>query len=188
MSLVSPQPTGLNLPVSQGTNSLSTTVSTMSAAGSSHTPGVTGSSLSALNTSPPTPPNSTNSSHSMALSGLSTSTGSSLLPVNHGINASLMASNPLATIQALASGGTIPITSLDAGGNLVLSSSAGSAGTQSIVTSPLFLNHPSLPLLASNPTAVSLASAASLQTKPPTACSEPGLSAVSIGPAGSSAE
>ncbi|XP_062911338.1 POU class 2 homeobox 2a [Mobula hypostoma] len=186
--MVSPQPTGLNLPVSQSSNSLSTTVSTMSAAGSSHTPGVSGSSLSALNTSPPTPPNSTNSSHSMALSALNTSTGSSLLPVNHGINASLMASNPLATIQALASGGTIPITSLDAGGNLVLSSGAGSAGTQSIVTSPLFLNHPSLPLLASNPTAVSLASVASLQTKPPAACSEQGLPAVSIGPAGSSAE
>uniref|UniRef100_UPI00398F30B2 POU domain, class 2, transcription factor 2-like n=1 Tax=Pristiophorus japonicus TaxID=55135 RepID=UPI00398F30B2 len=73
--MVSPQPTSLNLSVSQGTNSLSTTVTTMSAAGAMHTSGITGSSLSALNTSPTPPPNSTNSSHSLALSGLTSSTG-----------------------------------------------------------------------------------------------------------------
>ncbi|XP_067831328.1 POU domain, class 2, transcription factor 2-like [Heptranchias perlo] len=180
--MVSPHPTGLNVPVSQGTNSLSTTAGVM------NTAGITGCSMSALNSSPTPPNNSTNSSHSLALTGLTSSTGSSVLGVNHGINPSLMANNPLATIQALASGGNIPITSLDAGGHLVLSTGAGCSATQSIVTSPLFLNHPGLPLLASNPAAVSLASAASLQTKPLPACSEPGLAEVSIGPAGTSAE
>ncbi|XP_067874810.1 POU domain, class 2, transcription factor 2-like [Heterodontus francisci] len=186
--MVSPQPTGMSHPVSQGTNSLSTTVTTMSAAGTMHTPGLTGNSLSALNTSPTPPHNCTNSSHSMALSGLTSSTGSSVLTVNHGINPALMANNPLATIQALASGGTIPIPSLDASGNLVLSSGAGSAGTQSIVTSPLFLNHPGLPLLAGNPAAVSLASVTSLQSKPSATCSESEVSSASVNPAGSSAE
>ncbi|XP_069796211.1 POU domain, class 2, transcription factor 2-like isoform X4 [Narcine bancroftii] len=191
--MVSPQPTGLNLPGTQGSTNLDTTVSTMA--------GGSGNSLSAASTSPPTPTltptatltpthsSSTNSGHTMGLSGLSTSTGTSLLAVNHGMNASLMASNPLATIQALASGGAIPLTSLDASGNLVLSSAASSSGTPSIVTSPLFLNHPGLPLLASNPAAVGLLPAASLPTKTPAAaaaCSQPPLASVGI--ARSSAE
>lgn len=71
--MVSPQ--ALNLPVSQGSNSLSTTVPVMSVGGVSLSAGVTGTSLSTLNTSPPTPPNSINTTHSMALSALQTNTG-----------------------------------------------------------------------------------------------------------------
>ncbi|XP_041037058.1 POU domain, class 2, transcription factor 2-like [Carcharodon carcharias] len=186
--LIPPQTPGLSHPVSQGANNLSTSVTTMSAAGTMHTPRMTGSSMAALNTSPTSPLNGTNSSHSLALSGMSSSTGSSVLSVNQGINPSLMANNPLATIQALASGGTIPITSLDASGNLVLSSGTGSAGTQSVVTSPLFLNPPGLPLLPSNPAAVSLASISSLQAKAPARCSEAEVSAAGVDPERSSAE
>ncbi|XP_053561836.1 POU domain, class 2, transcription factor 1 [Bombina bombina] len=68
----------------------------------------------------------------------------------------LMSNSTLATIQALASGGSLPITSLDASGNLVF---ANAGGTPNIVTAPLFLNPQNLSLLTSNP--VSLVSAAS---------------------------
>ncbi|XP_059497362.1 POU class 2 homeobox 2a isoform X2 [Stegostoma tigrinum] len=185
--LVSPQTTGLNHPVSQGTSSLSTTVTTMSAAGTMHTPRITGTSLPALNSPTNSPANGTNSGHSLALSSMSSSTGSSVLAVNHGITPSLMANNPLATMQALATGGTIPLTSLDASGNLVLSSGTGSAGTPSVVTSPLFLNHPGLPLLHSKPAAISLASVPSLPTRLPESTQSEG-SAISLEPQRASSE
>ncbi|OWK04815.1 POU2F1 [Cervus elaphus hippelaphus] len=56
---------------------------------------------------------------------------------------------------ALASGGSLPITSLDATGNLVF---ANAGGAPNIVTAPLFLTPQNLSLLTSNP--VSLVSAA----------------------------
>ncbi|XP_072409473.1 POU domain, class 2, transcription factor 2-like [Chiloscyllium punctatum] len=113
--LVPPQTAGLNHPVSQGTDSLSTTVTTMSTAGTMHTPRLTGSSLSALNSPPTSPPNGTNSGHALPLSSMSSSTGSSVLTVNHGINPSLMATNPLVTMQGLWNHS--PITSQHAGGS-----------------------------------------------------------------------
>ncbi|XP_035249066.1 POU domain, class 2, transcription factor 1b isoform X7 [Anguilla anguilla] len=76
------------------------------------------------------------------------------------LSPALMSNSTLATIQgvwsALASGGTLPITSLDGSGNLLFAStSAGS--TPNLVTAPLFLNPQNLSLLTSNP--VSLVSA-----------------------------
>ncbi|XP_052004916.1 POU domain, class 2, transcription factor 1-like isoform X4 [Xyrauchen texanus] len=72
------------------------------------------------------------------------------------LNPALMSNSTLATIQALASSGTLPITSLDGSGNLLFANtSAGS--TPNLVTAPLFLNPQNLSLLASNP--VSLVSA-----------------------------
>ncbi|XP_051761162.1 POU domain, class 2, transcription factor 1b isoform X4 [Ctenopharyngodon idella] len=76
------------------------------------------------------------------------------------LSPALMSNSTLATIQgvwsALASGGTLPITSLDGSGNfLFANTSAGS--TPNLVTAPLFLNPQNLSLLASNP--VSLVSA-----------------------------
>ncbi|XP_075449727.1 POU domain, class 2, transcription factor 1 isoform X6 [Ascaphus truei] len=73
-----------------------------------------------------------------------------------GLSPALMSNSTLATIQALASGGSLPITSLDAAGNFVF---ANAGGTPNIVTAPLFLNPQNLSLLTSNP--VSLVSAAS---------------------------
>uniref|UniRef100_A0A8C5LPX1 POU domain protein n=1 Tax=Leptobrachium leishanense TaxID=445787 RepID=A0A8C5LPX1_9ANUR len=72
------------------------------------------------------------------------------------LSPALMSNSTLATIQALASSGSLPITSLDASGNLVF---ASAGGTPNIVTAPLFLNPQNLSLLTSNP--VSLVSAAS---------------------------
>ncbi|XP_035378894.1 POU domain, class 2, transcription factor 1b isoform X2 [Electrophorus electricus] len=72
------------------------------------------------------------------------------------LSPALMSNSTLATIQALASSGTLPITSLDGGGNLLFANtSAGS--TPNLVTAPLFLNPQNLSLLTSNP--VSLVSA-----------------------------
>ncbi|XP_053311467.1 POU domain, class 2, transcription factor 1 [Spea bombifrons] len=72
------------------------------------------------------------------------------------LSPALMSNSTLATIQALASSGSLPITSLDASGNLVFTNAGG---TPNIVTAPLFLNPQNLSLLTSNP--VSLVSAAS---------------------------
>ncbi|CAM4679698.1 unnamed protein product [Lepidochelys olivacea] len=169
---------GGSLPLSQASGSLSTTVTTLSSAVSSLTPSRTGAGGGppAINSATPPPTNSTNpspqsSSHSaIGLSGLNPSTGSTVLGVNAGLNPGLMATNPLATIQALASGGALPITSLDASGSLVLGTTASTPGSQSIVTSPLFLNHAGLPLLSATPGGVGLVSAAvaaSLSSKSP---------------------
>ncbi|PWA31272.1 hypothetical protein CCH79_00002623, partial [Gambusia affinis] len=61
----------------------------------------------------------------------------------------LMNNSTLAAIQALASGGPIPITSLD-GGNLLFANTSA-ANTPNLVTTPLFLNPQNLSLLTSNP-------------------------------------
>ncbi|XP_039532378.1 POU domain, class 2, transcription factor 1b isoform X14 [Pimephales promelas] len=72
------------------------------------------------------------------------------------LSPALMSNSTLATIQALASSGSLPITSLDGSGNfLFANTSAGS--TPNLMTTPLFLNPQNLSLLASNP--VSLMSA-----------------------------
>uniref|UniRef100_A0A8C7FNW5 POU domain protein n=1 Tax=Oncorhynchus kisutch TaxID=8019 RepID=A0A8C7FNW5_ONCKI len=75
------------------------------------------------------------------------------------INPAMLSNSTLATIQglwsALASGGTLPITSLDGSGNLLFANT--SAGSTPNLVQPLFLNPQNLSLLTSNP--VSLVSA-----------------------------
>ncbi|KAI4903053.1 hypothetical protein NFI96_033402, partial [Prochilodus magdalenae] len=73
------------------------------------------------------------------------------------LSPALMSNSTLATIQALASSGTLPITSLDGSGNLLFANGSP-GGTPNLVTAPLFLNPQNLSLLTSNP--VSLVSAA----------------------------
>ncbi|XP_073329573.1 POU domain, class 2, transcription factor 1b [Pagrus major] len=73
--------------------------------------------------------------------------------LGNALSPALMSNSTL--IQALASSGTIPITSLDGSNLLFANTSAG--GTPSLVTTPLFLSPQNLGLLASNP--VSLVSA-----------------------------
>ncbi|XP_064413164.1 POU domain, class 2, transcription factor 1b isoform X1 [Latimeria chalumnae] len=92
--------------------------------------------------------------------------GGALLSLNPGtlggaLSPALMSNSTLATIQALASGGTLPITSLDASGNLVF---ANAGGTPNIVTAPLFLNPQNLSLLTSNPVSLVSAAAAAAAT------------------------
>ncbi|XP_029936425.1 POU domain, class 2, transcription factor 1b isoform X9 [Myripristis murdjan] len=74
------------------------------------------------------------------------------------LSPALMSNSTLATIQALASSGTLPITSLDGGNLLFANTSAGN--TPNLVTAPLFLNPQNLSLLTSNPVSLVSASAA----------------------------
>ncbi|XP_031648782.1 POU domain, class 2, transcription factor 1 isoform X2 [Oncorhynchus kisutch] len=69
----------------------------------------------------------------------------------------------LATIQALASSGSFPITTLDGNGNLLFANTSMSGSAPSMVNTPLFLNPQSLSLLGSNPVSFIPASALSLQ-------------------------
>ncbi|TRY92753.1 hypothetical protein DNTS_024833 [Danionella cerebrum] len=64
------------------------------------------------------------------------------------LSPALINNNALATIQALASGGTLPLTSID--GNTSLLFANTSTNTPSLVTTPLFLNPSSLSLLPAN--------------------------------------
>ncbi|XP_054643356.1 POU domain, class 2, transcription factor 1b isoform X3 [Dunckerocampus dactyliophorus] len=77
------------------------------------------------------------------------------------LSPALMSNSTLATIQALASSGTIPITSLDGSNLLFANTSAGSA--PNLVTTPLFLNPQNLSLLTSNPVSLVSAGAGGLQ-------------------------
>ncbi|XP_067371216.1 POU domain, class 2, transcription factor 1b isoform X2 [Channa argus] len=77
------------------------------------------------------------------------------------LSPALMSNSTLATIQALASSGTIPITSLDGGNLLFANTSAGN--TPNLVTTPLFLNPQNLSLLTSNPVSLVSAGAGGLQ-------------------------
>ncbi|XP_019397244.1 PREDICTED: POU domain, class 2, transcription factor 2 [Crocodylus porosus] len=102
--VTSPGP-GVSLPLSQASSSLSTTVTTLSAALPPGRPGA-GGGAPALSPPPPPPSNSTtpspqgSGSHSaLGLSGLTPTSGSSVLGVNTGLNPALMTTNPLATIQ-----------------------------------------------------------------------------------------
>ncbi|PIO26167.1 hypothetical protein AB205_0020030 [Aquarana catesbeiana] len=70
-----------------------------------------------------------------------------VLGVSPGLNPALMAGNPLATIQALTSGGSLPLSGLDASGNLILASGSCISNSHSLVSPPLFLNPGGLPLI-----------------------------------------
>ncbi|XP_036413247.1 POU domain, class 2, transcription factor 1a [Colossoma macropomum] len=69
----------------------------------------------------------------------------------------LMNSTTLATIQALATGGALPITSIDGNGNLLFANTSAGGAAPSLMTAPLLLNPSGLSLL---PTSVLSAGAA----------------------------
>ncbi|XP_075844920.1 POU domain, class 2, transcription factor 2 isoform X2 [Microtus pennsylvanicus] len=194
--LVTPQGGAGTLPLSQASSSLSTTVTTLSSAvGTLHPSrtaggggggGVAAPPLNSIPSVTPPPPATTNStnpspqgSHSaIGLSGLNPSTGSTMVGLSSGLSPALMSNNPLATIQALASGGTLPLTSLDGSGNLVLGAAGAAPGSPGLVTSPLFLNHAGLPLLSAPP-GVGLVSAAAAAVAASISSKSPGLSSSS---------
>ncbi|XP_051063454.1 POU domain, class 2, transcription factor 2 isoform X9 [Phodopus roborovskii] len=194
--LVTPQGGAGTLPLSQASSSLSTTVTTLSSAVGTLHPSRTaggggggGGAAPPLNSIPsvtPPPPATTNStnpspqgSHSaLGLSGLNPSTGSTMVGLSSGLSPALMSNSPLATIQALASGGTLPLTSLDGSGNLVLGAAGAAPGSPGLVTSPLFLNHAGLPLLSAPP-GVGLVSAAAAAVAASISSKSPGLSSSS---------
>nr|XP_043890335.1 POU domain, class 2, transcription factor 2 isoform X2 [Solea senegalensis] len=102
-----------------------------------------------------------------------------VMGVNTGMNQALLGNNPLATIQALAaSGGQLPLSSLEGVSKVMLGASAGQGGG---LPSSLFLNHPALLHMTQHPGAglVSAAVAKASQASPfpsassisPTPCS-----------------
>ncbi|XP_071325917.1 POU domain, class 2, transcription factor 2 isoform X5 [Trachinotus anak] len=116
-----------------------------------------------------------------------------VMGVNTGMNQALLGNNPLATIQALAaSGGQLPLSSLEGGSKVMLGTSGGHAGG---LASSLFLNHPALLHMGQNPGAglISAAVAKASQPSPfpsassisptpcsPSPCSSPASSCSSI--------
>ncbi|KAK0141019.1 POU domain, class 2, transcription factor 1 [Merluccius polli] len=72
----------------------------------------------------------------------------------------LMSNSTLATLQALTSSGTLPITSLD--GNLLFTNASG-GNAPSLVTAPLFLHPQNLSLLTSSPGSLGAAGVGALQ-------------------------
>ncbi|XP_056236191.1 POU domain, class 2, transcription factor 2 isoform X1 [Seriola aureovittata] len=98
-----------------------------------------------------------------------------VMGVNTGMNQALLGNNPLATIQALAaSGGQLPLSSLEGGSKVILGASGGQGAG---LASSLFLNHPALLHMAQNPGA-GLVSAAVAKASHPS----PFPSASSISP------
>ncbi|XP_043105289.1 POU domain, class 2, transcription factor 1a [Puntigrus tetrazona] len=78
-----------------------------------------------------------------ALLSLAPALGNTLSPA-------LMNNNVLATIQALASGGALPLTSIDGNTGLLFANTSLGNPAPSLVTTPLFLNPSSLSLLPAN--------------------------------------
>ncbi|XP_026111605.1 POU domain, class 2, transcription factor 1-like isoform X2 [Carassius auratus] len=62
----------------------------------------------------------------------------------------LMNNNALATIQALTSGGILPLNSINGNTGLLFANTSAGSSSPSLVTTPLFLNPSSLSLLPSN--------------------------------------
>ncbi|KAM8735151.1 POU domain, class 2, transcription factor 2 isoform 4-T4 [Acanthopagrus schlegelii] len=128
---------------------------------------------------PPPPPRSTASPATPSHSTLNLNTGNTVMGVNTGMSQALLGNNPLATIQALAaSGGQLPLSSLEGASKVMLGASAGQGGG---LPSSLFLNHPALLHMGQNPGAglISAAVAKASQQSPfpsassisPTPCS-----------------
>nr|AAI25662.1 Zgc:136531 [Danio rerio] len=78
-----------------------------------------------------------------ALLSLAPALGNTLSPA-------LMNNNALATIQALASGGAFPLTSIDGNTSLLFANTSAANSTPSLVTTPFFLNPSGLSLLPAN--------------------------------------
>uniref|UniRef100_A0A9J8BFZ4 POU domain protein n=1 Tax=Cyprinus carpio carpio TaxID=630221 RepID=A0A9J8BFZ4_CYPCA len=124
---------------SQTVSSLSTAVTTMSSV--CHlTP--SGPSLSSAPSPVTPPPRSDASPAPPTHSTLNLNTRNTVRGVKTGMNQALLGSNPLATIQALAaSGGQLPISSLEGSSKVLI---GGSGGQGAGLPSSLFLNHSSL--------------------------------------------
>ncbi|XP_039474939.1 POU domain, class 2, transcription factor 2 isoform X3 [Oreochromis aureus] len=98
-----------------------------------------------------------------------------VMGVNTGMNQALLGNNPLATIQALAaSGGHLPLSTLEGGSKVMLGASGGQGGG---IPSSLFLNHPALLHMGQNPNAGLVSTAIAKVSQP-----SPFPSASSISP------
>ncbi|XP_056301062.1 POU domain, class 2, transcription factor 2 [Pseudoliparis swirei] len=158
--------------LSQAVTSLSTAVTAMSP-GCPQTSSLTSThpSLSSASSPVTPPPRSTASPATPSHSTLNLNTGlwrmgkkngdvsnfitdfaanlrNTVMGVNTGMNQGLLGNNPLATIQALAaSGGQLPLSSLEGAAKMMLGVSGGQGGC---LPSSLFLNHPAFLHLGQN--------------------------------------
>ncbi|CAB1333969.1 unnamed protein product [Coregonus sp. 'balchen'] len=182
----------LSSQLSQAVTSLSTTMTTMSSFSPLTPSGPTHSSLSSASSPVTPPPRSTASPAPHSHSTLSLNTGlwrmgkkngdvsnyitdfaanlrNTVMGVNTGnqaLNQALLSNNPLATIQALAaSGGQLPLSSLEGGSKVLLGGAGGQGGG---LQSSFFLNHPAFLHMGQNPGAglVSAALAKASQPSP----------------------
>ncbi|KAG7457730.1 hypothetical protein MATL_G00230400 [Megalops atlanticus] len=150
--------------LSPAVTSLSTTVTTTSSANCPLTPSspaVLGSAPSPVtpppcSTASPAPPSHSalnlnpslwragkkNGDVSNYITDLAANLRNTAMGVNTGMNQALLSSNPLATLQALAAtGGQLPISSLEGGSQVLLGGTGGAGGG---LASSLFLNHSAL--------------------------------------------
>uniref|UniRef100_A0AAZ3SC37 POU domain protein n=1 Tax=Oncorhynchus tshawytscha TaxID=74940 RepID=A0AAZ3SC37_ONCTS len=146
----------------QAATSLSTTVTSPSPSATCPLTPSGSATMSSAPSSVTPPPHSTASNAPPTLSAHSLNAGNTMMGVSTGMNQALISSNPLATMQALAaSGGQLPISSLEAGGQMIL----GGAG----VRPSLFLNRHTLLPMASHQACVGLVGGPRGDSPPPRA-------------------
>ncbi|XP_029592579.1 POU domain, class 2, transcription factor 2 isoform X5 [Salmo trutta] len=180
----------LSSQLSQAVTSLSTTLTTMSSFSPLIPSGPTHSSLSSASSPVTPPPRSTASPAPPSHSTLSLNTGlwrmgkkngdvsnyitdfaanlrNTVMGVNTGnqaLNQALLSNNPLATIQALAaSGGQLPLSSLEGGSKVLLGGAGGQGGG---LQSSFFLNHPAFLHMGQNPGAGLISTAVAKASQP----------------------
>ncbi|KAK5621179.1 hypothetical protein CRENBAI_012629 [Crenichthys baileyi] len=87
-----------------------------------------------------------------------------VMGINTGMNQALLGNNPLATIQALAaSGGQLPLSTLEGGSKVMLGTSRSQGGG---LPSSIFLNHPTLLHMGQNPSAGLVSAAVAKVSQP----------------------
>ncbi|XP_068180363.1 POU domain, class 2, transcription factor 2 isoform X5 [Antennarius striatus] len=190
--------------LSQAVTSLSSTTATTMSSACPLTSSLTSphpslsSAPSPVSPPPPAPPSSTASPAAPSHSTLNLNTGlwrmgkkngdvsnyitdfaanlrNTVMGVNTGMSQALLGNNPLATIQALAaSGGQLPLSSLEGASKVMLGASGGQGGG---LPSSLFLNHPALLHMGQNPGAGLISAAVAKASQP-----SPFPSATSISP------
>ncbi|XP_006794507.1 POU domain, class 2, transcription factor 2 isoform X1 [Neolamprologus brichardi] len=131
---------------SQGLSQVTTSLSTTGASSSpSASCPMTPVSSVAISSSVTPPPHSTASPAPPSLGTSGLNAGNTMMGVSTGMNQALIGNNPLATMQALAaSGGQLPISSLEGGAGHMLLGGPGGASVPSSLRSSLFLNRPTL--------------------------------------------
>ncbi|XP_044064839.1 POU domain, class 2, transcription factor 2 isoform X6 [Siniperca chuatsi] len=144
--------------LSQAVTSLSTTVTTMSPVcplTSSLTSTHPSLSSAPSPVTPPPPPRSTASPATPSHSTLNLNTGNTVMGVNTGMNQALLA--------LAASGGQLPLSSLEGGSKVMLGASGCQGGG---LPSSLFLNHPALLHMGQNPGAGLISAAIAKASQP----------------------
>ncbi|XP_030268437.1 POU domain, class 2, transcription factor 2 isoform X2 [Sparus aurata] len=131
--------------LSQVTTSLSTTAASSSPSASCPMTPVSSAAIGSTSSAVTPPPHSTASPAPASLGAHGLNTGNTMMGVSTGMNQALLGSNPLATMQALAaSGGQLPISSLEGAASHMLLGGPGGPAVPASLRQSLFLNRPTL--------------------------------------------